>query len=69
MKNFQKALDAAGGAGTLPDDQKKLLKQAMMNYATFKETKGDKASGKAMLEQGKDAFMADPDFKSFYEGY
>jgi hypothetical protein len=69
MKNFQKALDDAGGAGDLPEDQKKLLKQAMMNYATWKETKGDKASGKAMLEQGKDAFIADPDFKTFYEGY
>jgi len=69
MKNFQKALDDAGGAGNLPDDQKKLLKQAMMNYATWKDTKGDKAAGKAMLEQGKEAFIADPDFKTFYENY
>jgi hypothetical protein len=69
MKSFQKAMTDAGGPGELPEDQQKLLKQAMMNYAVYKESKGDKAAGKAMLEQGKDAFEKDPDFKTFYEGY
>lgn len=69
MKTFQTDMTNTGDISTLPDDQKKLLKTAMMHYATYKDTKGDKSAGKAMLDQGKDAFIADVDFKSFYEGY
>ncbi len=69
MKTFQTDMTNAGDISTLPDDQKKLLKTAMMHYAIYKDTKGDKSAGKAMLDQGKDAFIADADFKSFYEGY
>ncbi|MBK8612978.1 MAG: hypothetical protein IPN85_05710 [Flavobacteriales bacterium] len=69
MKSFQTAMTNAGDISALPEDQKKLLKAAMMHYATYKDTKGDKSAGKAILDQGKDAFIADADFKTFYEGY
>jgi hypothetical protein len=59
----------AGDPSTLPEDQRKLLKTAMINYAIYKESKGDKNAGKAVLDQGKDAFMAEPEFKTFYENY
>ena len=69
IAKFQPAIDAAGGIGMLPDDQKKLVKSALIHYATYLDSKGNKAKAKDMLEIGKDFFMEDPEFKGTYESY
>ena len=69
IAKFQPALDAAGGIGLLPDDQKKLMKTALINYATYLDGKGNKSKAKETLEIGKDFFMDDAEFKGAYESY
>jgi len=69
IAKFQPAIDAAGGIGMLPDDQKKLVKSALIHYATYLDSKGNKAKAKDMLEIGKDFFMEDPEFKGTYESH
>lgn len=69
VKTYQKALEAAGGISALPEDQKKLMKSALINYAEYLDGKGDKSGAKAAMETGKDAFMDDPEFKGAYASY
>jgi hypothetical protein len=69
MTKFQPALDAAGGVGMLPDDQKSLMKAALIHYATYMDSKGNRSKAKEMLEIGKDAFKDDAEFKGAYESY
>ena len=69
IKKYQEALAAAGGIADLPEDQKKLMKSALIHYAEYLDGKGDKSGAKAALETGKDVFMDDPEFKGAYEAY
>ena len=69
MAKFQPALDAAGGVGMLSDDQKKLMKAALLHYATYLDSKGNRSKAKEMLDLGKDAFMDDAEFKGVYDSY
>jgi hypothetical protein len=69
IAKFQPALDAAGGIGMLPDDQKKLVKVALIKYAEYLDSKGNKSKAKETLEIGKDFFMDDAEFKGAYESY
>lgn len=69
MAKFQPALDQVGGVGMLPDDQKKLLKAALIHYATYMDSKGNRSKAKEMLEIGKDFFMDDAEFKGAYESF
>ena len=69
MAKYHTALDAAGSISTLPDDQKKLMKTALIDHAAFLDKRGDKTKAKETLELGKDAFKDDPEFKVAYDQY
>jgi len=64
---FDKAIDAAGDIKTLPKDQQKLLKNALIRYADHLVDKGDRSKARKYAEIGKDAFMEEPDFKGLWE--
>lgn len=66
---YKAALEDAGGIADLPEDQKKLMKAALINYAEYLDGKGDKSGAKAAVETGKEAFMDDPEFKGAYDEY
>lgn len=67
VKMFDKALADAGDINTLPPDQKKLLKNAIIRYTDYQDSVGMKSSAKKYVEMGKDYFMDSPDFKGLYE--
>jgi tetratricopeptide (TPR) repeat protein len=67
MKSFDTAMAGVGDIGTLPEDQKKLLKTALIQYSMYLNTKGMKEEAKAVIEMGKDHFMEDPEFKLQYD--
>ena len=69
LKTFHTTLDAAGDIGSLPEDQKKLLMDALVHYAEYLDGKGDKSGAKAALEIGKKDFMDVPEFKGAYDSY
>jgi hypothetical protein len=69
VKKYKEAVDAAGDISTLPEDQKKLLKSALIHYAEYLDGKGDKSGASAAMESGKDTFMDDPEFKVAYDSY
>lgn len=69
IAKFKSALEAAGGVETLPEDQKKLMKSALINYAGYLDSKGDKSGAKAALELGKEALKDDPEFKTALQEY
>ena len=67
MTSFDKAIAAAGDISTLPPDQKKLLKNALIRYADLQVAKGDRAKARKYAEIGKDVFMEEPDFKGMWD--
>ena len=67
IAKYKEALEAAGGINRLPQDQKKLMKGALIHYSEYLDEKGDKSGARAALESGKDAFMDDPEFKGAYD--
>ncbi len=67
VQTFDKALTAAGDVSTLPPDQKKLLKNAVIRYADYMTSKGQRDQAKKYVAQLKDYFMEEPDFKGLYE--
>lgn len=69
MTKYKEALDAAGGIDRLPEDQKKLMKSALIRQADYLDAKGDRSGAKQALELGKDAFMDDAEFKGVYESF
>jgi hypothetical protein len=69
IAKFRPALDAAGGVESLPEDQKKLMKSALMHYAAYLDKKGDKGKAKETLELGKDAFKDDAEFRGALSEY
>ncbi len=66
LKKYQAALDGAGSIGSLPPDQQKLMKNALIHYADYLNGKGNRSGARAALELGKDFFMDDPEFKGAY---
>ncbi|MBP8824767.1 MAG: hypothetical protein KBH07_14080 [Flavobacteriales bacterium] len=69
LAEYKKAMDAAGGVATLPEDQKKLMKSALIHYAEYLDGKGDRSGARTAMETGKDAFMDDPEFKGAYASF
>lgn len=67
VKEFDKALKAAGDIGTLPADQKKALKAALIRYADHMTSTGNKDAARRYVALGKDHFMGEADFKGLYE--
>ncbi|MCB0787511.1 MAG: hypothetical protein KDC02_25240 [Flavobacteriales bacterium] len=67
VKAFDKALADAGEIKTLPPDQRKLLKNAIIRYADYQQSKGMRDQAKKYVALGKDDFMDQPDFKGLYE--
>lgn len=64
---FDKAIAEAGDIKSLPKDQQKLLKNALIRYADHLVDKGDRSKARKYAEIGKDAFMEEPDFKGMWE--
>jgi hypothetical protein len=64
---FDKAVAAAGDIGTLPKDQKKLLKNALIRYADHLVSKGQRDRAKKYAALGRDHFMEEADFKGMWE--
>jgi hypothetical protein len=67
VAQFDKAIAAAGDIGTLPKDQKKLLKNALIRYADHLTSKGQKDRAKKYAALGKDHFMEEADFKGLWD--
>lgn len=68
VKEFDKAVAAAGDIGTLPKDQKVLLKNALIRYADYLVSKGMRDRAKQYAAIGKDHFLEEPDFKGMWDG-
>jgi hypothetical protein len=66
MKEFDKAFKAAGNISTLPADQQKLLKSALIRYSDYAMEKGLRDKARSYIALGKDYFMGEADFKSAY---
>jgi hypothetical protein len=66
VKEFDKALAAAGDINRLPADQRKCLKNALIRYADYLVGKGMRDQARRYLALGKDYFMAEADFKGVY---
>lgn len=69
MDKYKEALDAAGGIGQLPEDQKKLMKSALIHLAEYLGGKGDGSGARAAVEAGKEYFMDDAEFKGAYNSF
>ncbi len=67
VQEFDKRLEAAGDVSTLPADQQKLLKNALIRYADYLNEKGLRDQARKYLAKGKEHFMEEPDFKGAYE--
>lgn len=67
MKEFAKARAAQGDIDSLPEDQKKLLRSALIAYSEFLSKKSMRDSARSTLGIGSDAFMKDADFKAAWE--
>jgi hypothetical protein len=68
VKEFDKRIAEAGDISRLPEDQRKLLKNALIRYSDYLTSKGNRDQGRKYLALGKDYFMEEPDFKAAYEG-
>jgi hypothetical protein len=67
MVAFDKAMAEAGDIKTLPRDQQKLLKNALIRFADYQISKGMRDKAKKYAALGKDHFMEEPDFKGLWE--
>ncbi len=69
IAKYQPALDGIGGIGMLPDDQKKLMKSALLHYATYLDSKGNRSKAKEVLDGAKEFYRDDAEFKGAAESY
>ncbi len=69
VDSYKAAMEASGGIARLPEDQKKLLKSALIHYAEYLDGKGDRTGARAAMETGKDAFMEDAEYKGAYNAF
>ena len=69
IAKYQPAVDGAGGIGMLADDQKKLMKHGLINYAAYLDSKGNRSKAKEVMEPAKEFFTEDAEFKGAYESY
>ncbi|MBK7382783.1 MAG: hypothetical protein IPP83_05890 [Flavobacteriales bacterium] len=67
VKEFDKMIAAAGDIGTLPKDQKTLLKNALIRYADYLVSKGQRDRAKTYAALGKEHFMEEADFKGLWD--
>ncbi len=67
VEEFNKRLAEAGDVKTLPADQRKLLKNALIRYADYQNDQGNREQARRYISMGKDHFMSEPDFKGAYE--
>lgn len=68
MKEFNKAR-AYADIQYLPEDQKKLLRDALIRYSEHLAAKSMRDSARATMDIGKDYFMKEADYKAAYEEY
>jgi hypothetical protein len=54
---------------TLPADQRKLLKNALIRFADHQNDQGMRDMARRYIALGKDYFMDEPDFKGAYEAF
>ncbi len=64
---FDKAFAEAGDIKTLPKDQQKLLKNALIRYADYLVSKGQRDKARQYATLGKDFFMEEADFKGMWD--
>ncbi len=64
---FEEVLAAEPDIDNLYEDQKKLLKSALIRYAEDLESEGAKASALEYLEKGREAYRGDKEFEGYYE--
>lgn len=69
MAQYATALEEAGSLDRLPEDQKQLMKSALIHYAEYLDGKGDSSGARAALETGKEYFMDDPEYKGAYNSF
>lgn len=69
VQEFDKRLEAAGDVSSLPADQRKLLKNALIRYADYMNEKGNREAARKYIAKGKEYFMEEPDFKGAYEAF
>lgn len=67
VKEFDKVMAAAGDVGTLPRDQQTQLKNALIRYADYLVSKGQRDRARQYAALGKDHFMDQPDFKGLWD--
>ena len=68
MKEFTKAR-AYADIQYLAEDQKKLLRNALIRYSEYLAGKSMRDSARSTINIGADDFMKEPDFKAAYEEY
>lgn len=66
VKEFDKVFKAAGNIASLPADQRKLLKNALIRFADYSMDKGLRDQARRYIALGKDYFMGENDFKAAY---
>lgn len=66
LKEFDKVYKAAGDIASLPADQRKLLKNALIRFSDYSMEKGLRDQARRYIALGKDHFMAENDFKAAY---
>lgn len=66
LRSFQQAYEAAGDIAGLPDDQRRLLKDALVRYADHLAANNDHEGARATIALGADHFMTDVEFKALY---
>ena len=67
VKEFETRLDAAGDVSSLPQDQKKLLKNALIRYSDYMTEIGRRDEARRFIAMGKQYFMGEADYKGAYE--
>jgi len=67
MKEYHKAYLAVADVKRLPKDQQRLLREAMLRYTEYLNTKGMRDSARTTIAMGKDHFKEDLEFKALYK--
>ncbi|MCB0771336.1 MAG: hypothetical protein KDC00_13130 [Flavobacteriales bacterium] len=67
MEGYRKAFAAIPDLDRLPKDQKRLLRESMIRYAEFLDSKGMQDSARATIAPGLEQFSGNPEFKGLYD--
>ena len=67
LMKFDETLAAIPDLGNLSEDQKKLLKSALIKYAEELESEGSKTTALEYLEKGRELYRGDKEFEGYYQ--